>query len=51
VIVGATSEEEAEELAKRLHGVPEASGQLVYEALPQNPFAIFGGLGGAGTPL
>jgi hypothetical protein len=51
VIVGATSEEEAQELAKRLHGVPEASGQLVYEALPQNPFAIFGGLGGAGTPL
>jgi hypothetical protein len=51
VIVGATSEDEAQELAKRLHGVPEASGQLVYEALPQNPFAIFGGLGGAGTPL
>ena len=51
VIVGATSEEQAQELAKRLHGVPEASGQLVYEALPQNPFAIFGGLGGAGTPL
>jgi hypothetical protein len=51
VIVGAASEEEAQELAKRLHGVPEASGELVYESLPQNPFAIFGGLGGSGTPL
>jgi hypothetical protein len=51
VIVGATSEEEAQELAKRLHGVPEASGQLVYEALPDNPFAIFGALGGSTTPI
>jgi len=51
VIVGATSEEDAQALAERLHGVPEGSGQLVYESLPQNPFAIFGGLGGTGTPL
>jgi hypothetical protein len=51
VLVGADSEEEARELAKRLHGEAEASGELVYESLPQNPFVIFGGLGGSGTPL
>jgi hypothetical protein len=51
VLVGADSEEAAGELAKRLHGEAEASGELVYETLPQNPFVIFGGLGGSGTPL
>jgi hypothetical protein len=51
VLVGAATEEEARELAKRLHGQAEASGELVYETLPQNPFVIFGGLGGSGTPL
>jgi hypothetical protein len=51
VLVGAASEDEARELAKRLHGEAEASGELVYETLPQNPFVIFGGMGGAGTPL
>ncbi|MGN6429476.1 MAG: hypothetical protein ACTHNB_01945 [Gaiellaceae bacterium] len=51
VLVGASSEEEAHELARRLHGEAEASGELVYETLPQNPFAIFGGLGGSGTPI
>ena len=51
VLVGAATEEEAQELAKRLHGQAEASGELVYETLPQNPFVIFGGLGGSGTPL
>ncbi|HEX6680365.1 MAG TPA: hypothetical protein VF063_06940 [Gaiellaceae bacterium] len=51
VLVGAASEEEAHELAKRLHGEAEASGELVYETLPQNPFAVFGGLGGTGTPI
>ena len=51
VLVGASSEDEAQELAKRLHGEAEASGELVYETLPQNPFAIFGGLGGSGTPI
>jgi hypothetical protein len=51
VIVGASSREEAEELAKRLHGEVEPGGELVYEVAPQNPFAVFGGLGGAGTPL
>jgi len=51
VLVGAASEEAAGELAKRLHGEAEASGELVYETLPQNPFVIFGGMGGSGTPL
>lgn len=51
ILVGASTEEEARELAKRLHGQAEASGELVYETLPQNPFVIFGGLGGSGTPL
>jgi hypothetical protein len=51
VLVGAGSEEEAEELAKQLHGQPEGSGELVYETLPQNPFVLLGGLGGSGTPL
>lgn len=51
VLVGAESEEEAGELAKKLHGEAEASGELVYETLPRNPFVLFGGLGGSGTPL
>lgn len=51
VIVGAASEEEAHELATPLHGQVEGSPELVYEVLPQNPFAIFGGLGGTGTPI
>ena len=51
VLVGANSEEEARELATRLHGEVEAGGELVYEAAAQNPFVVFGGLGGAGTPL
>jgi hypothetical protein len=51
VIVGANSREEAAELAGRLHGEVEPGGELVYEVAPQNPFAVFGGLGGAGTPL
>jgi hypothetical protein len=51
VLVGAPSEGEARTLASRLHGEVEAGGELVYEVTPQNPFAVFGGLGGAGTPL
>jgi hypothetical protein len=51
VLVGAASEEEARELAARLHGEVEASGELVYATVPQNPFAVFGGMGGSGTPL
>ncbi len=46
VIVGAATQEGAEELAKRLHGEAEPSSELVWEVLPGNPFAIFGGLGG-----
>ena len=45
VIVGTASKEEAEALARRLHGEAEPGGELVWEATPQNPFAIFGGLG------
>ena len=51
VLVGAASEDEARELAARLHGEVEAAAELVYEVLPQNPFVVFGGLGGTGTPL
>ncbi len=46
VIVGATSREEAAALADRLHGTVEPGGELVWEVLPQNPFAVFGGLAG-----
>ena len=45
VIVGTATEEEARELAKRLHGEVEAGGEVVWEAMPRNPFAIFGGIG------
>jgi hypothetical protein len=45
VIAGTASEEEARELAKRVHGEVEPGGELVWEVTPQNPFAIFGGLG------
>ena len=46
VIAGATSREEAVELARRIHGEVEPGGELVYEVQPQNPFAVFGGLAG-----
>jgi hypothetical protein len=46
LIVGAASEQEARDLARRLHGEAEPGGELVWEVTPQNPFAIFGGLGG-----
>ncbi len=45
VIAGAGSREEAVELARRIHGEVEPGGELVYEVQPQNPFAVFGGLG------
>ena len=51
LIVGAASKEEAEALAARLHGEVEPGGELVWETVPGNPFALFGGLGGSGTPL
>jgi hypothetical protein len=46
VIVGTTTRDEAVELARRIHGQVEPGGELVYEVQPQNPFAVFGGLGG-----
>jgi hypothetical protein len=45
LIVGAASREDADALAARLHGEVEAGGEVVREAEPRNPFAIFGGLG------
>jgi hypothetical protein len=46
LIVGAPSREEAQKLARRLHGEVEPGGELVWEAMPRNPFAVFGGFGG-----
>jgi len=45
LIVGAASEEQARELARRGHGEVEPGGEVVWEVAPQNPFALFGGLG------
>jgi hypothetical protein len=45
LIVGAASEKEARELAERVHGEVEPGGEVVWEVMPQNPFAVFGGLG------
>jgi hypothetical protein len=45
VIAGTSSRDEAVELARRIHGQVEPGGELVYEVQPQNPFAVFGGLG------
>ncbi|HKD32079.1 MAG TPA: SPOR domain-containing protein [Gaiellaceae bacterium] len=48
LIVGAASEEEARELARRLQGEAELGGEVVWEeSLPQGPFAIFRGVGGS----
>ena len=46
LIVGAGSEEQARDLAQRVHGDAEPGGEVVWEVTPQNPFAVFGGLGG-----
>jgi hypothetical protein len=46
VIAGTESRDQAVELARRVHGQVEPGGELVYEVQPQNPFAVFGGLGG-----
>lgn len=51
LIVGTASEEDARVLARRVHGEVEPGGELVWEVAPRNPFAIFGGLGGSGTPF
>lgn len=45
VIAGTETREEAAALARRVHGSVEPGGELVYEVQPQNPFAVFGGLG------
>ena len=45
LIVGTASREDADALATRLQGEVEAGGEVVLEAEPRNPFAIFGGLG------
>src|SRR5581483_1729427 len=45
LIVGTASKEDAESLAKRLHGQVELGGEVVYEEMPKNRFAVFGGLG------
>jgi hypothetical protein len=51
IVIGARSREEAKELAARMHGEVEPGGALVWETVPGNPFAVFGGLGGSGTPV
>lgn len=52
VIAGTATRDEARELARRVHGDVEPGGELVWETIPQNPFAVFlGGMGGSGTPL
>jgi hypothetical protein len=51
VIAGTATREEAQELARELHGEAEPGGKLVWEVSPGNPFAIFGGLGGSGTQM
>ena len=51
LLVGAATKEDADELATRLHGEVEPSSAYVWENVPQNPFVVFGGLGGSGTPL
>jgi hypothetical protein len=45
LIVGTETEEQARELARRVRGEAEPGGEAVWEVAPQNPFAIFGGLG------
>lgn len=51
LIVGVASKEDAEVLATRVHGEVEPGSGLIWETVPGNPFALFGGLGGSGTPV
>jgi hypothetical protein len=51
LVIGAASREDAEQLAARIHGEVEPGGALVWETIPGNPFAVFGGLGSTGTPV
>lgn len=54
LLVGAANEDEAHELAARIQELAprdgrvqvEAGGRMAWEVAPQNPFVIFGGLGG-----
>jgi hypothetical protein len=50
LIVGTASKEDAEGLAERVHGEVEPGGELIWETVPGNPFAVFGGMGSSGTP-
>ena len=50
LVVGTSSREDAEALAERVHGEVEPGGALVWETVPGNPFAVFGGLGGFRGP-
>jgi hypothetical protein len=45
LIVGAASKADADALATRLHGRVEPGGEVVWETVPGNPFAVFGGMG------
>jgi hypothetical protein len=45
LIVGTATKDDAEALAARLHGEVELGGEVVWEEMPQDPFAVFGGLG------
>jgi hypothetical protein len=51
LIVGTASKEEADALAARIHGEVEPGGELVWETVPGNPFAVFGGMGSSGAPI
>jgi hypothetical protein len=51
LIAGAASKEDADALAARVHGDVEPGSGLVWETVPGNPFAVFGGMGGSGTPV
>jgi hypothetical protein len=51
VIAGCASREQADELAARVQGQVEAGGEVVWETMPGNPFAVFGGIGDAGGPI
>jgi hypothetical protein len=46
LVIGTASREDAEALAARIHGDVEPGGALVWEVIPGNPFAVFGGLAG-----
>jgi len=45
VVAGTATRKDAVALAERVHGEVEPGGELVWEVTPQNPFAVFGGLG------